>query len=59
MSENIDVRKKASEYRDHLVAELAKVEDFLSTAERLTKMGAVPGLGAELTASDEKPLELH
>ena len=59
MSENVDLRKKATDYRDRLVAELTKVEDFLSTADRLSKMGSSSGLGGDLLAQDEKPLELH
>lgn len=56
-----DLRQKASQYRDHLKAELAKVEQFLAMADHIDKASenirsAFPANGEG--QADEEPLNL-
>lgn len=59
MSANSDVRQKAAEYRDHLMSELVKVEDFIAMADRLSKSGEVVTPGPDLRALESASPHLH
>jgi hypothetical protein len=54
-----DLRRIANEYRDHLTAELAKVDDFIAMAERLTDPRESMGAELMLFTGERAPAVLH
>ncbi len=57
--EKPDVLQTAAQYRDHLKAELAKVEDFLLTADNLSRPSELTGPDFWLSSDVVVPRRLH
>ncbi len=54
-----DLRHIASDYRNHLLAELAKVEDFLEMADRLEAPEEDPSFGLTLFTGEAASAAVH
>jgi len=54
-----DPRKAASDYRDYLISELARIDDFLDMADRLTDGGEDGGFGLELLPAGTASAAIH
>ena len=54
-----DLKQIAADYRATLTAELVKVDDFITMADRLSEPGENVGVHLRLIDAEEVPLELH
>ena len=54
-----DPRKTAADYRDYLISELARIDDFLAMADRLADEGDDAAFGMELLTSSTASAAVH
>jgi hypothetical protein len=54
-----DPRKAAADYRDYLISELARIDDFLDMADRLSDEGDDGGFGLELLPAGTASAAIH
>lgn len=54
-----DPRKAASDYRDYLISELARIDDFIEMADRLADDGGDVGFELELLTLGTASAAIH